>query len=62
MDAFHGTMMIANSLLTLDQDKFYEGSKELGKFAILQYDKSPKDWYDNIILMQKLAQDRKAHV
>ena len=50
-------MMMAHAIITFDGDKFSDGSKELGKFAILQYDKSPKDWFDNINLMNSLANE-----
>lgn len=48
---------MATAIITFDSDKFTDGSKELGKFAILQYDKSPKDWFDNINLMKSLANE-----
>lgn len=54
-DAFGGTMTLAEGVLSFDMDKLQEGSGELTKFALRQYDKSPKDWYDDIHLMFELS-------
>lgn len=54
-EAFGGTMALAKGLASFDMDQLEEASGELSKFALKQYDKSPKDWYDDIYLMFELA-------
>lgn len=55
-DGYGGAYTLIDGLHDFDMDKIKEGSIELGKVSFAMYDKSPKDWFDNVNLMFSVAE------
>ena len=54
-EALGGTKLLLEGIGQFDMDKLQHGTEEMAKLALIRYDKSPKDWYDDIHLMFELA-------
>jgi hypothetical protein len=55
LESLGGLGPLVSGIAKGDIDKIAAGAQDLAKTALVHYDKSPKDWYDNINFMLKLA-------
>jgi hypothetical protein len=55
IESLGGLGPLVSGIASGDFEKISAGATDLAQTALMQYDKSPKDWYDNINFMLKLA-------